>query len=123
VEKIGGALRQQARGKQGWRCPALRGVRENFSRPSGTGVSLPLFPALKRRAIGRCPSGAGFLRAPFHHFVGKRVLTHGQGDGASPGRAPSLQGIPGWGWNGLLLALFGCFFGGPDSYAIEEQEA
>ena len=56
--------------------PALSSVRENFSRPSGTRVSLPLFPALKRRAIGRRPSGAGFFYAWFHQTVRERVLTH-----------------------------------------------
>jgi outer membrane lipopolysaccharide assembly protein LptE/RlpB len=45
---------------------ALKSVGENFSpfdfaqgKLSGTRVSLQLFPALKRRAIGRRPSGAG----------------------------------------------------------------
>jgi hypothetical protein len=55
---------------------APKSVRENFSRPSGTRVSLPLFPALKRRAIGRCPSGAAFFYASFRQSVRKRVLTH-----------------------------------------------
>src|ERR1019366_8405728 len=52
-----------------------KSVRETFSRPSGTRVSPPLFPALKRRAIGRRPSGAGFC-AWFHQTFRKRVLTH-----------------------------------------------
>jgi hypothetical protein len=51
-------------------------LHENFGRPSGTRISLPLFPALKRRAIGRCPSGAAFFCASFHEAVRKRVLTH-----------------------------------------------
>jgi hypothetical protein len=38
---------------------AVESVRENFSRPSGTGSVCPLFPALKRRAIFERPSGAG----------------------------------------------------------------
>jgi Dolichyl-phosphate-mannose-protein mannosyltransferase len=42
----------------GARAASLNSLHENFSRFSGTRVSLPLFPALKRRAIGRRPSGA-----------------------------------------------------------------
>jgi hypothetical protein len=52
---------------------ALKCVHENFSRPSGTRVSLPLFPALKRRAMGRRASGAAFSCAWFHQTVRKRV--------------------------------------------------
>jgi hypothetical protein len=55
---------------------ALKSVRENFSRPSWTRVSLPLFPALKRRAIGRRPSGAGFLEDSVHRIAQKLVFTH-----------------------------------------------
>src|ERR1019366_3299758 len=42
----------------------LKCVPENSVVPPGLAQSFPLFPALKRRAIGRCPSGA-FVRRRF----------------------------------------------------------
>ena len=44
-------------------------MRENFSRPSGTCSVFPLFPALKRRAILKRPSGAGFSRPPLRGWI------------------------------------------------------
>jgi len=45
---------------------ALKSVRENVRRHSGTGVVIPLYPALKRGAkLGRA-FGAGFSEISFH---------------------------------------------------------
>ena len=44
--------------------------------PLRTCSTFPLFPALKRRAISGCPSGAGFSSLLFHRIAPQRVLTH-----------------------------------------------
>src|SRR5450759_2572450 len=86
-QRLKGAFREYFRG---WSLPAaakaghrdrrviaaLKRVRENSVVPPGLESFLPLFPALKRRAIGRRPSGAGSFCAWFHQIVRKRVLPH-----------------------------------------------
>jgi len=51
-------------------------ARENFSRPSGTACSFPLYPALKRGAIVVTPLRGWLLPAGLHGNILERILTH-----------------------------------------------
>src|ERR1022692_4764726 len=54
----------------------LKCVRENSVVPPGLRSRTPLFPALKRRAIARRPSGARTIAILSHRVMQNLVLTH-----------------------------------------------
>ncbi len=54
----------------------LKSVRENFSRPSGTGSVLPLFPGAESAGLlANAPPGL-IPGCSSHHFHREAVLTH-----------------------------------------------
>ncbi len=59
-----------------WYGPLFRSTSSYDTDSSGTCSVFPLYPALKRRAILKRPSGAGFSCVSFHPVARKLVLTH-----------------------------------------------